>query len=135
MYDIQKVPMYNVCVVDVVFCIEGTLYNDGRIAIDRDSFEFAGYLADDIILGFYKDGVYDIHYHYNRHEDPYSEEGMPYVAPMSIKFGLEDITELTGRKFISASGYTLKFRKVETKDRKLISEVVQKNQSLIDMQI
>lgn len=133
---IQKVPMYNVCVVDVVFCIEGTLYNNGRIAIDRDSFEFAGYMAEDFILGYYRDGVFEVRYFFYKHEDAYSEEAILCLAPMDMEFEMQDIDDLIGEEFyLEECGFYLKFNKIEKKDKALISEVVQRNKNLIEMQI
>ena len=60
----HKIAVKNVCVVDVCFRRLGLLYNDGRIIVDIDTYDFAGHITDDVIVGFYRNGKYYIHYYY-----------------------------------------------------------------------
>lgn len=60
----HKIAVKNVCIVDICFRRLGLLYNEGRIVVDIDTYDFAGHIADDIIVGFYRDGKYYIHYYY-----------------------------------------------------------------------
>lgn len=60
----QKIAIKNVCIVDICFRRVGLLYSEGRIVVDIDTYDFAGRITDDIIIGFYRDGKYNIHYYY-----------------------------------------------------------------------
>lgn len=60
----HKIAVKNVCIVDICFRRLGLLYNEGRIVVDIDTYDFAGHITDDIIVGFYRDGKYYIHYYY-----------------------------------------------------------------------
>lgn len=134
MYRIQKIPMYNVCAADVIFRIEGTLYNSGRIIIDRDSFEFAGYLADDTLLGYYKDGKYHIDYLYAKHDEENLIEGKIFLRTMEVEYEVNDIQDLDQICFreLSEGGISLAFVKFECQNKELISSLIQQNQNLIE---
>lgn len=60
----HKIAVKNVCIVDICFRRLGLLYNEGRIVVDIDTYDFAGHITDDIIVGFYRNGKYYIHYYY-----------------------------------------------------------------------
>lgn len=60
----HKIAVKNVCIVDICFRRLGLLYNEGKIVVDIDTYDFAGHITDDIIVGFYRDGKYQIHYYY-----------------------------------------------------------------------
>lgn len=64
----QKIAVKNVCVVDICFRRQGDLYNEGRIVVDVDTYDFAGHITDDVIIGFYRDGKYKIHYYYKTYD-------------------------------------------------------------------
>lgn len=64
----HKIAVKNVCIVDICFRRQGELYNEGRIVVDVDTYDFAGHITDDVIIGFYRDGKYKIHYYYKTYD-------------------------------------------------------------------
>ncbi len=64
MENYHKIAVKNVAVVNVCFRIEGKMFNEGRIILDIDTYNFAGKLSNDIIFGFYDNGRYTIYYYY-----------------------------------------------------------------------
>ena len=92
----HKIAVKNVCVVNVCFRRIGKLYNDGKIVVDVDSYDFAGRLTDDVIVGFYENGKYHIYYYYKNYdfdvdlklETPKTAEYIynEYLIEMSTKF-------------------------------------------------
>lgn len=81
-----KIAVRNVCVVDVCFRMMGKLYNEGKIIVDIDSYDFAGYLTDDVIIGLYEDGKYNIQYYYKN----YNFDGDIRVRENEIGYQLEE---------------------------------------------
>lgn len=137
MYKVQKIPMYNVCVADVIVRIDGISYNSGRIVVERDTFEFAGHLADDFILGYYKDGCYSIDYLFNSHGEVFSDKTGLYLIKTKLEYDVEDVKrDLTGKVFnVKKNGWSLAFMKFDYGDRSLIDREVQRNRDLIEIDV
>lgn len=123
---IHKIRMYNICAADVIFRIEGKLYNEGWIVADRDSFEFIGHMADDIIIGRYDWEGYKITYYYNE----YGGTVLKKII-LNVKINLTDITELIKKVFKSTNGVALAFKDIECKDKDIIHKAINSNKDLI----
>lgn len=86
MENYPRIAVKNVCVVDVCFRRSGRLYNEGKIVLDIDSYDFAGYLTNDVIIGLYKNGEYTIHYYYN----VYKFDGELFAEDDSVAYQVEE---------------------------------------------
>lgn len=124
---IHKIPMYNVCTADVIFRIKGILYNEGRIIVDRDSLEFAGHMADDIIIGRNVNELFRVDYHYNSTSFGYND----FV--ILVKMNITDASEFQDKVIKSDKGYELEFKKIEFKNRKMIESAIAANKDLIEI--
>ena len=63
MDEYHRIEVKNVSIINVCFRKIGALFNSGRIVLDVDTYDFAGHLSDDVIVGFYRDGKYFVHYY------------------------------------------------------------------------
>ena len=63
-----KIEVSNIAVVNVTFRRANFLYNEGRVVVDIGTYDFAGHLANDVVVGFYRNGVYEIHYFYHDYD-------------------------------------------------------------------
>lgn len=63
-----KIEVSNIAVVNVTFRRANFLYNEGRVVVDIGTYDFAGHLANDVVVGFYRNGVYKIHYFYHDYD-------------------------------------------------------------------
>ncbi len=86
MENYHKIAIKNVTVVNVTFRIEGKMFNEGRIILDIDTYNFAGKLSNDIIFGFYDNGIYTIYYYYKA----FGFEGLPEVYDDSEYYEFEE---------------------------------------------
>lgn len=95
MGDYPMVELKNVAVVNITFRKPGSLYNEGRIVIDVKTYDFAGHITDDVVVGFYRDGCFNIQYFYKEYETaPSPVPGMPevilgwkeYAVELSVEF-------------------------------------------------
>ena len=84
-----RIGVKNVAVVNVCLRIEGTLFNQGRVILDIDTYDFAGRLTDEVIVGKYNNGMYDIYYYniqYNFDENPYADLGNVCVEEREFEY-------------------------------------------------
>ena len=63
MDEYPKIGVKNVAVVNVCLRMEDKLFNQGRIILDIDTYDFAGRITDEVIVGIYNNGMYDIYYY------------------------------------------------------------------------
>lgn len=70
-----KIGIKNVAVVNVCLRMEGELFNQGRIILDIDTYDFAGRLTDEVIVGLYDNGMYHIYYYHVQ----YNFSGNPQI--------------------------------------------------------
>lgn len=128
------IPMYNVCIMDVDYCIKGRMYNGGRILIDRDTFNFAGHLTDDVLIGTYENGTFEICYYYHElNMIDYTTFNCTEL-PMKVKFQISDVEALKKKCFRSHKIH-LYFKSLECKDKKEIQRIVDLNRDLIKLEI
>lgn len=59
------VELKNVAVVNITFRKAGEMCNKGRVVVDIDNYNFAGRITDDVIIGSYSEGKYNIRYYYH----------------------------------------------------------------------
>lgn len=143
----QKIAVKNVVVINVCLGIEGKMLNEGRIILDIDTYNFAGRLTDDIILGFYKDGRYTIYYYYKTfgtdvwpqiyYEDSEQDESMyeyreyeyMLIVPFQKNEVVDDFRE-RNMKF-DEYGISISFQEFET-DVHEIERCIKNNSDLIE---
>lgn len=138
MSGIQKVPMYNVCIADVVVRIEGTLYNNGRIIVDRDTFNFAGHLTDDdYIIGHYDSGKYYIKYFCYLHLDGADEEPDLCSCDLELDYAIKDVErDLLGKKLRQYGNYlSVSFLRFDLKNKNLIGRILEENADLVEFKL
>ncbi|MBQ7410863.1 MAG: hypothetical protein IJW20_05740 [Clostridia bacterium] len=63
----HKIAVKNVGIINICFRREGMLFNQGRVVLDIDTYDFAGRITDDVIVGYYEEDMYHIHYYYKNH--------------------------------------------------------------------
>ena len=85
-----RIGVKNVAIVNICLRMEGTLFNQGRIILDIDTYDFAGRLTDEVIVGKYNNGMYDIYYYniqYNfGDDDPYADLGNVCVDERELEY-------------------------------------------------
>lgn len=95
MGEYPMVELKDVAVVNITFRKPGSLYNEGRIVIDVKTYNFAGHITDDVIVGFYRDGAFFIQYFSKEYyTTPSPVPGMPdaivdwkeYVVELTVEF-------------------------------------------------
>lgn len=64
MGDYHTIAVKNVGIINICFRREGMLFNQGRIVLDIDTYDFAGHITNDVIVGYYEEDMYHIHYYY-----------------------------------------------------------------------
>ena len=106
-----KIEVSNVGVINVTFRRANFLYNEGRIVVDVKTYDFAGHLANDVVIGFYRDGVYTIHYYYHAYDfEPKSSQEVEYdvnVYEFELSIPFEKTVpaeDFTGRQLICVDG-------------------------------
>lgn len=129
--------MYNICVADVIVRIKGHLYNDGRIIVDRDSFDFAGKLADDFLYGHYDGENYNVNYHCYLVSKEIEEGSGARCYSMLVPYKINTLQDilLKGGLLRDVYGLSIKFLKFEYKNKSLIEEVVKENSDFIDVKL
>ena len=102
-----KIEVSNIAVVNVTFRRANFLYNEGRVVVDIGTYDFAGHLANDVVVGFYRNGVYEIHYFYHDYDfKPAKQSEVEYDVSvyeyeLSIPFEKTSPGEdFTGRRLI-----------------------------------
>lgn len=68
MDEYPRVEMKNFTVVKCIFRRLGWLYNEGRIVVDLDSYNFVGHLTNDVIIAKYNKGAFEIKYYQTTYE-------------------------------------------------------------------
>lgn len=138
----HKIAVKNVSAVDICFRKEGLLYNEGRIVVDVETYDFAGHITDDVIVGFYRNGIYYIHYYYMTYifdinpitgisENPmYQYE--EYEIQLKVEFERTTIPNDFTKKILKfgKDKYSLTFEQI-VPDVRQINEVVNNNLDLI----
>lgn len=143
----QKIAVKNVVVINVCLGIEGKMLNEGRIILDIDTYNFAGRLTNDIILGFYKDGRYTIYYYYKTfgtdvwpqiyYEDSEDDEIMyeyqEYEFMLIIPFLKNEVVDDFKERDLKFEEYeiTISFKEFET-DMNKIKRCLETNSDLIE---
>lgn len=143
----QKIAVKNVVVINVCLGIEGKMFNEGRIILDIDTYDFAGRLTDDIILGFYKDGRYTICYYYKTfgtdvlpqiyYEDSEDEDVMyeyqEYKFILIVPFQKNDVVDDFSQRRMKFEEYgiLISFEDFET-DVHEIERCIKNNSDLIE---
>lgn len=142
MEDYHKISVKNVCIVNICFQKKGELFNQGRIVLDIDTYDFAGHITDDVIVGFYKNGIYYIYYYYNKWSfdvdpsllmtDEIVNQFEEYEIQMSCGFGRnklpEDFTDVM-MKFDDGN-YVIRFEGIVS-ERETIQRYLEYNQDLL----
>jgi hypothetical protein len=85
-----KIAVDRICVADVSFRKIDSMFNVGQVILDVDTYDFAGHLTDDVIVGFYRNGTYSIYYYYNY---------------MQLLIGGEDLQTIQKRMMLGYDGY------------------------------
>ena len=118
-----KIEVSNVGVINVTFRRANFLYNEGRIVVDVKTYDFAGHLANDVVIGFYRDGVYTIHYYYHAYD---FELSIPFEKTVPAE-------DFTGRQLICVDGedeFVFTFEKFEPNLQK-VYETINECQDLL----
>lgn len=146
-----KIGIKNVAVVNVCLRMEGKLFNQGRVILDIDTYDFAGRLTDEVIVGLYDNGMYHIYYYnvqYNFFENPQtdlfgnvSEDDLQFEyeesqIEMQVQFEKNKLpNDFTGKMFsFNDSQITIAFDGFEP-DIKVIQSCLEQNADLIEQRI
>ena len=135
-----KIEVSNVGVINVTFRRANFLYNEGRVVVDVKTYDFAGHLANDVVIGFYRDGVYTIHYYYHAYDfEPKSSQEVEYdvnVYEFELSIPFEKTVpaeDFTGRQLICVDGedeFVFTFEKFEPNLQK-VYETINECQDLL----
>lgn len=63
--DYRRIAVNKVCIAEICFRKKDVLFNEGKVVLDIDTYDFAGFITDDVIVGYYRDGKYQVYYYYN----------------------------------------------------------------------
>lgn len=135
-----KIEVSNVGVINVTFRRANFLYNEGRVVVDVKTYDFAGHLANDVVVGFYRDGVYTIHYYYHTYDfEPKNSQEVEYdvnVYEFELSIPFEKTVpaeDFTGRQLVCIDGedeFTLTFEQFEPNLQK-VYETINECQDLL----
>lgn len=147
-----RIGVKNVAVVNVCLRIEDKLFNQGRIILDIDTYDFAGRLTDEVIVGNYDNGMYHIYYyyiHYNFDSDSQMEldEGELCMEERELEYEEYEIEmqalftpnklpdDFTGRMLsFNDAQITIAFDGFEP-DMQIIQRCLEENADLIEQRI
>ena len=68
MEEYPKIGIKDVALVNVCLRIEDKLFNNGQVILDIETYDFAGRLTNDVIIGLYDGKKYTIYYYYQNYE-------------------------------------------------------------------
>lgn len=152
MDEYPKIGVKNVAVVNVCLRMEDKLFNQGRIILDIDTYDFAGRLTDEVIVGIYNNGMYDIYYYniqYNFDNSPQMDlydgefgegelnfEYEEYEIQMQIQFTKNKLPDdFTGQMLsFNNAQITIAFDGFEP-DMQIIQRCLEENTDLIEQRI
>lgn len=135
-----KIEVSNIAVINVTFRRANFLYNEGRIVVDVKTYDFAGHLANDVVVGFYRDGAFVIHYFYHSYDfKPVNSQDVEYDVDvyeyeLSIPFEKTVPAEdFTGRQLVCISDedeFIFTFEQFESNLQK-VYETINNTQDLL----
>lgn len=152
MDEYPKIGVKNVAVVNVCLRMEDKLFNQGRIILDIDTYDFAGRLTDEVIVGIYNNGMYDIYYYniqYNFDNSPQMDlydgefgegelnfEYEEYEIQMQVQFTKNKLPDdFTGQMLsFNNAQITIAFDGFEP-DMQIIQRCLEENTDLIEQRI
>lgn len=152
MDEYPKIGVKNVAVVNVCLRMEDKLFNQGRIILDIDTYDFAGRITDEVIVGIYNNGMYDIYYYniqYNFDNSPQMDlydgefgegelnfEYEEYEIQMQIQFTKNKLPDdFTGQMLsFNNAQITIAFDGFEP-DMQIIQRCLEENTDLIEQRI
>lgn len=140
MGDYHTIAVKNVGIINICFRREGMLFNQGRIVLDIDTYDFAGHITDDVIVGYYENDMYHIHYYYRTYlfevdpitqrivdvGDSYEEYHMEFL--MEFKRGTLP-GDFTGTQ-LRDEDFTVTFERMES-DSNIIRRTLESNLDLL----
>jgi hypothetical protein len=152
MDEYPKIGVKNVAVVNVCLRMEDKLFNQGRIILDIDTYDFAGRITDEVIVGIYNNGMYDIYYYniqYNFDNSPQMDlydgefgegelnfEYEEYEIQMQVQFTKNKLPDdFTGQMLsFNNAQITIAFDGFEP-DMQIIQRCLEENTDLIEQRI
>lgn len=133
----QKIPVYNICAVNVVFRIRGELYNEQLVLLDRDSFCLVGHITNDFIHAEYEDGKYDFLY-YRERLDPNNLNLSLSITEyrMIIPINIKNVDDLKEKRFRTIDGIEIEveFKRVVYK-KEIIKRIYENNKDVVELKI
>lgn len=140
--DYRKIAINRVCIAEICFRKKDALFNTGKIVLDVDTFDFAGFITGDVIVGYYRNEKYYVYYYYNYiqfKERPNSAYGeleyscKQYEIELSTDCHIENIlTSFTNNTIIFGEKYELTFKNICKKGAEEINRVLQYNRQLLE---
>ncbi len=135
-----KIEVKNVSVINICFRSKGTFVNEGRIVLDIDTYNFVGHLTDDVIVGYYGGGMYQIYYFYKEYQMKFDPETQLIIAvsdvyqeyqyEMFMRFRKNNLKSDFSNTVICDLDYSITFEKIED-DLDIIRRTIEENSDLL----
>lgn len=139
----RKITVSKVCIAEICFRKKDVLFNEGKVVLDIDTFDFAGFITNDVIVGYYRDGKYKVYYYYNFIEAKEASTPLTALGIKQYSYGQKEFeleaefhAESFEKSFINtniifAEGCKLTFKNLAEGNMEELSKVVNANMSLL----
>lgn len=135
MEKIHKLKLYNFCVAKVNFRKKQQMMSCGTVIL-TEAFEFAGHMNNDTLMGFFKNGEFQIVYHVESFDIKLipSLQGVDYaLIPISYEYNFKmrpiDM-EFVGKEYKSFDGmFSIEFKEI-INDESIIEKILSRNRDL-----
>ncbi len=141
----RKIAVSKICIAEICFRKKDALFNEGKVVFDIETFDFAGFITDDVIVGYYRNGKYYVYYYYNVYvfrdlpdspkinmETPVEYSYEQYEIELSTEIHVDDCIELLAdTKIAFDENYELKFKGMWGNRMEEVNRVIEYNRNLL----